>query len=110
MNPKESLTPENLGMQFFPKDPPVPPFVGIMVVEGMDVMPPNTKVLRDGEFILIDEGFSVPRRFYRSTPLGIREYPVGEATEAEKNARITGRRKKPSKAERKKANAKGKKR
>ena len=101
---------ENRGMQFFPKEPPVPPFVGIMVVEGMDVMPLNTKVLRDGEFIIIEEEFSVPRRFYRSTPSGIREFPVGEATEAEKNARITGRRKKPSKAERKKANAKGKKR
>ena len=101
---------ENRGMQFFPKDPPVPPFVGIMVVEGVDARPLNTKVPRDGEFILIDEGFSAPRRFYRSTPSGIREYPVGEATEAERNARITGRRKKPSKAERKKANAKGKER
>lgn len=109
MNPKEPLTPKNPGMQFFPKDPPVPPFVGI-IAGMMDVMPPNTKVLRDGEFIIIEEEFSVPRRFYRSTPSGIREYPVGEATEAEKNARITGRRKKPSKAERKKANAKGKKR
>ena len=91
---------ENRGMQFFPKEPPL---VCIMFVEGMDVAPPTLKVLPDGDFIIIDEEF-------RSTPIGIREYPVGEATEAERNARITGRRKKPSKAERKKANAKGKKR